>query len=110
MTVVFLLFCSMTVHGGYAYIVSNKYRTVLYIGVTSDLRTRSHEHKNREGSKFAAKHNCTDLVYYEFFDDIEAAIDREKQLKKWKRAWKDELIKKMNPEMKDLYNEADDMY
>ena len=96
-------------HGGYVYIMSNKYRTVLYIGVTSDLRSRSYEHKHREGSTFAKRHNCTDLVYYEFHEDVETAIEREKQLKKWKRSWKEELIRKVNPEMKDLYDQAEDM-
>ncbi|MFK7899468.1 MAG: GIY-YIG nuclease family protein [Cyclobacteriaceae bacterium] len=68
--------------GGYVYIVSNKRRTVLYIGVTSNLYNRIYEHKNQEGAKFTSKYNCTDIVYYEFFDSIEEAIDREKVLKK----------------------------
>lgn len=92
--------------GGYVYIMSNKYRTVLYIGVTSDLQTRIHEHKEVFGSSFTSKFRCTDLVYYEVFDYIEEAIAREKQLKKWKREWKDELIKKLNPELKNLYDEV----
>jgi putative endonuclease len=95
--------------GGYVYIVSNKNRTVLYIGVTSNLSKRSHEHKNREGSFFTKKYNCTDLIFYELYDDILSAIEREKQLKKWKRAWKDELIATFNPELRDLYNEVADM-
>ena len=91
------------------YIVSNKNRTVLYIGVTSDLSSRSDEHKKGLGSSFTKKYNCTDLVFYEFFESIEAAIEREKQLKKWKRAWKDELIKGFNPALKDLYDEVENM-
>jgi putative endonuclease len=94
---------------GYIYIVSNKNRTVLYIGVTSDLCSRSYDHKNGVGSKFTKKYNCTDLIYYEFFEKIESAIEREKQLKKWNRAWKDDLIKSFNPELKDLYDEAKDL-
>ena len=94
--------------GGYIYFVSNRTRTVLYLGVTSDLSTRAYQHKNRFGSAFAKKYKCTDLIYFEFFEDIESAIKREKQLKKWKRAWKDELIKKSNPTLKDLYNEVID--
>ncbi|MGB3467719.1 MAG: GIY-YIG nuclease family protein [Cyclobacteriaceae bacterium] len=95
--------------GGYIYIVSNKSRSVYYVGVTADLRVRSHEHKSLNGSVFTKKYQCTDLIYYEFFETIEAAIKREKQLKKWKRAWKDELVRKLNPEMKNLYNEADNL-
>ena len=95
--------------GGYIYIVSNKHRTVLYIGVTSQLYSRIWEHKNREGSIFTRRYNCTDLVYYEFFDSIEAAIEREKRLKKWRRAWKDELIQQRNPDLRDLFDEVVDM-
>lgn len=96
--------------GGYIYIVSNKRRTVLYVGVTSDLSQRSWDHKNGEGSQFTKKYACTDLLYYEFYETIEEAIDREKQLKKWKRQWKIDLIKKVNPELKDLYDEVGDMH
>ncbi len=98
----------MNEKGGYIYFVSNKTRTVLYIGVTSDLSSRIYQHKNGEGSGFTKKYNCTDLVYFEFFEDIESAIEREKNIKKWKRSWKDRLIKKMNPTLKDLYNEVID--
>ena len=92
--------------GGYIYIMSNKTRTVLYIGVTSDLAHRTWQHRRDEGSVFTKRYNCTDLVYYEFCEGIVEAIAREKELKKWKRAWKDELIAKMNPELKDLYEEV----
>jgi putative endonuclease len=95
--------------GGYIYIVTNKNRTVIYIGVTSDLSTRSDQYKKGLGSSFAKKYNCTDLVYYEFFERIEGAIEREKQLKNWKRVWKDELIKGFNPQLKDLYDDVADM-
>ena len=93
----------MIAKGGYIYIISNKNRNVLYIGVTSDLYNRITQHKSGEGSAFTKKYNCTDLLYYEFFESIVAAIEREKELKKWNRSWKDELIKKMNPELKDLF-------
>lgn len=86
----------------YVYIMSNKYRTVLYIGVTADVRTRVWQHKSGEGSVFTKKYNCHDLVYYEEYNDIRNAIAREKQLKNWKRAYKEELIRKQNPELKDL--------
>ena len=85
--------------GGYVYIVSNKTRSVLYIGVTSNLSSRSWEHKNGEGYIFTSKYKCTDLVYYAFFDSIEEAIAREKVLKKWKRSYKEELIKSVNPDL-----------
>jgi putative endonuclease len=90
--------------GGTVYILANKTNTTLYIGVTSDLFTRIPQHKEKffENS-FTAKYNCNKLVYYETYGRIEDAITREKQLKKWNRAWKNELINKMNPEWKDLY-------
>ena len=94
--------------GGYIYFVSNKSRSVLYLGVTSNLYSRAWQHKNNDGSAFTRKYQCYDLVYYEFFDSIEAAIAREKQLKKWKRAWKDELIKEFNPTLKDLFYDIEE--
>lgn len=95
--------------GGYVYILTNKNRTVLYIGVTSNLYSRVYQHKNQEGSQFTKKYNCKFLIYYEFHDRIESAIQREKQLKKWKRHWKDELILSFNPEKKDLFPEIEEM-
>ncbi|EMR02104.1 GIY-YIG nuclease family protein [Cesiribacter andamanensis] len=91
--------------GGCVYIISNKNRSVFYIGVTANLYTRTSEHKQGIGSAFTKKYNCTDLVYYETFGSIEEAIKREKQLKEWKRAWKERLIKESNPEMRDLYDD-----
>lgn len=90
-------------HGGCVYIMSNRHRTVYYTGVTADLRRRVHEHRTGQGSAFAKKYNCTDLIYYETFGRIEEAIAREKQLKRWRRAWKDDLIQQMNPTLKDLW-------
>lgn len=83
--------------------MSNKNRTTFYIGVTSDLKTRIADHKNRVGSEFSSKYNLTDLLYIEDFPDIYQAIDREKQLKNWKRQWKINLIQSVNPEMNDLF-------
>ena len=94
--------------GGYVYIMSNKYRTVLYIGVTSDLNARVIEHKSGYGSMFTKKYNCTDIIYYEFYDSIEEAINREKRLKKYKRSWKEKLIRELNSGMKDLFDEISD--
>ncbi|MBI4546402.1 MAG: GIY-YIG nuclease family protein [Ignavibacteriae bacterium] len=90
---------------GYVYILSNYTRTTFYIGVTSKLGPRFDEHQAGVGSKFVRKYNLKYLVYYEVFDRIEDAIRREKQLKKWHRAWKIRLIKSVNAEMRDLSEE-----
>ena len=95
--------------GGYIYIMSNKSRSTLYIGVTANLAARIYQHKYEKGSKFTAKYNCTDLIYYEFYGSIEEAIMREKRLKSWKREWKIKLIKKMNPNFMDLHKEIEEM-
>jgi putative endonuclease len=99
----------MKAKGGYLYIQSNISCSTLYTGVTATLSDRSHQHKIGEGSKFTSKYKCADLVYYEFYESIEEAINREKQIKKWKREWKIRLIKEMNPTFKDLYDEVADM-
>ena len=91
--------------GGYVYIMSNKSRTVLYIGVTADLERRVDEHRNGIGSVFTKKYGCKDIIYYEVFDDIESAIAREKALKKWNRRWKEELIMAFNPKLRDLWDQ-----
>jgi putative endonuclease len=91
---------------GITYILSNKNRTVFYIGVTNDIIKRLYEHRYENGSKFTTRYNCFDLVYYEVHHTIGAAIDREKQLKRWRRQWKINLIKKENQEMKDLSEEV----
>jgi len=75
------------------------------LGVTSNLIKRVYEHKNNLVSGFTQKYKIQNLVYYETTDDINSAITREKQLKKWKRAWKIELIEKTNPGWRDLYFE-----
>ena len=87
----------------YVYILTNQYNTVFYTGVTSNLVKRTWEHKNKVVEGFAEKYNATKLVYYENTDNIESAIIREKQLKKWKRSWKIKLIKDFNPSFEDLY-------
>ncbi|MGA8854891.1 MAG: GIY-YIG nuclease family protein [Christiangramia sp.] len=89
----------------YIYILANKNRTVLYIGVASELKTRLIQHKNGKGSGFTKKYNINDLLYFEEFTDISQAISREKQLKNWHKDWKLNLIKTGNPEMKDLFPE-----
>jgi len=88
---------------GFVYIMSNKPEGTLYIGVTSNIIKRIYEHKNNLVDGFTKQYNLKTLVYYEIFDDIEEAIKREKQLKNWQRNWKIKLIKKQNPNWKDLY-------
>jgi putative endonuclease len=87
--------------------MSNFKRTVLYIGVTNDIRLRVLQHKNGEGSVFTSKYKCHYLLFFEEYFQIDEAISREKQLKNWHRKWKDELIKTQNPELRDL---AEDWY
>ena len=88
--------------GGYIYIVSNYERTTIYIGVTANLSVRIFDHESEKGSEFAAKYKCKYLIYFEGFQNIEEAIAREKVLKKWKRKWKFNLIRKLNPEFNSL--------
>ena len=86
----------------YVYILTNKSNNVLYIGVTNDLIRRIFEHKNKLVEGFTKKYNLRKLVYYEATNDIEGAINREKQLKNWHRDWKINLIDQFNPDWKDL--------
>ena len=87
------------------YILANKRNGTLYIGVTSDLPKRAWEHKNDLVEGFSSKYKIHRLVYYEIYGDMMSAITREKQIKKWNRAWKLELIEEENPEWNDLWNE-----
>jgi putative endonuclease len=87
----------------HVYILGSRYNRVLYIGVTSDLVKRIHEHKNDVVEGFTKKYKVHDLVYFEVHEDIKEAILREKQIKKWNRAWKVELIERDNPRWDDLY-------
>ena len=86
----------------FVYIMSSNNSNSIYIGVTNDLKKRVNEHKNHINDSFSSKYNCVNLVYFEKFNDIEKAIKREKQLKTWKREWKNDLIKKENPKFYDL--------
>lgn len=90
---------------GYVYILFNKKHGTLYVGVTSNLIKRVYEHKNKFVEGFTKKYNIDKLGYYEVFDNIVYAIEREKQLKAGKRNKKIELIENFNPTWKDLYNE-----
>ncbi len=91
---------------GFVYIMTNKYKTALYIGVTNNLCRRIYEHKNHiNDNSFTAKYNLEYCVYYEEFNDFGIAIKREKELKKWNRHKKEELIGKLNPDWKELVTE-----
>jgi len=95
--------------GGCVYIMSNYKRTVLYTGVTSDLSARVREHKDCfYPDSFTSKYKCFYLVYYENLGSIEEAIAREKEIKGWKRFKKDDLIKTVNPELEDLFEDLKD--
>ncbi len=89
----------------YVYILTNKRHTVLYTGVTNDLKRRVYEHREKLVSDFTKKYNVYKLVYYEAADSIEAAIRREKQIKGGSRQKKIDLIIGMNPGWRDLYEE-----
>ncbi len=91
--------------GGFVYIMMNKYNTTIYIGVTDELKERVYDHKIGVGSFFTSKYKLNKLVWFDEYPSIEEAIIREKQLKKWKREWKIELIKRMNPVFRDLYDD-----
>ena len=94
--------------GGYVYIVTNYTNTVLYTGVTSDLKVRILEHRDKVyPTSFTAKYNCNKLVYFAEFMSIEDAIAEEKRIKGCSRAYKISLIEKMNPQWTDLFNEVD---
>jgi putative endonuclease len=86
----------------YVYILASRRNGTLYIGVTNDLQRRLYEHKNDLVEGFTSKYNIHHLVYYEMATDVHAALQREKQFKRWTRKWKIELIEKTNPDWCDL--------
>ena len=89
----------------YVYILASKRNGTLYIGVTNDLIKRIYEHKHDLVDGFTKRYRVHDLVYFEAHQDIQQAITREKQMKKWNRNWKLRLIEKTNPTWRDLYDE-----
>ncbi|MBL6938769.1 MAG: GIY-YIG nuclease family protein [Alphaproteobacteria bacterium] len=91
----------------FVYILASKRNGTLYIGVTNDLGRRIWEHREGIGSKFTKKHGVTNLVYFEVYDDIQAAIAQETRLKKYKRQWKINLIQSRNELWDDLYETLD---
>ena len=86
----------------YVYILTNQYNTVLYVGVTNNLIRRIYEHKNNRVDGFSKRYKLHKVVYYESCSDVRKAIEREKQLKRWHREWKKNLIRAQNPTWKDL--------
>ncbi|WP_018249116.1 GIY-YIG nuclease family protein [Orenia marismortui] len=88
----------------YAYMMTNKNNTVLYIGVTNNIKRRVYEHKEKLVDGFTKKYNCSKLVWAEEFKTMEEAIQAEKRMKKWKREYKENLIKELNPDWNDLYD------
>jgi putative endonuclease len=91
--------------GGFVYFMTNRRDGILYAGVTSHLPRRIYEHRERMVAGFTRRYGLKILVYYEQFDDIRDAIQREKTIKHWSRAWKVRLIHRMNPDWKDLYDD-----
>ncbi|PHS52848.1 MAG: endonuclease [Lutibacter sp.] len=92
-------------HNYFTYILTNKNKTVLYIGVTNNLHDRIKYHEENKKNSFPFKYKCFYLIYFEYFSEITQAIAREKQLKGWKRDRKEELIANFNPNWKFLNNE-----
>ena len=91
--------------GGFVYIMTNRRDGTLYVGVTNDLVRRAFEHREGSTHGFSKQYDLKMLVYYEQHDDIRTAIQREKTMKHWPRAWKVRLIHRLNPEWNDLYSE-----
>ncbi len=91
----------------YVYILTNKPNGTLYIGLTGRLKDRIRQHKNKAHPRtFSARYNLDKLVYFEKLDNKELALKRERQMKKWNRAWKIKLIEEMNPLWEDLYDKV----
>ena len=96
-------------HNYYVYILTNKNKSVLYIGVTNNLDVRIHQHKDDSvGQKktFTGRYNCIHLVYYERYQWVQHALAREKELKGWRRSRKEALISEFNPEWSFLENDV----
>ena len=86
----------------YVYVLTNENNNVMYIGITNDLKRRVYAHKSNTIEGFTKKYHVHKLVYYEITTDVNSAIAREKQLKKWKRAKKNALVETLNPKWKEL--------
>ena len=88
----------------YVYIITNRINTVLYVGITNDIKRRVYEHKKKLVDGFSKQYNLDKLVLVEQVEGVVSAIEREKQLKRWHREWKINLIKEKNPNMDDLFD------
>ena len=89
----------------YVYLMASRRNGTLYLGVTNDLMRRVYQHKTKVVPGFTARYGVDRLVWFEVYDDPETAITREKDIKKWRRAWKIRLIEEMNPDWRDLYDD-----
>jgi putative endonuclease len=89
----------------YVYLLASRKQGTLYLGVTKDLVRRTYQHREKLIPGFTSQYDIRRLVWFEVYDDPTNAITREKEIKKWRRAWKIDLIEKENPEWKDLYPE-----
>ncbi len=96
------MLAAMRQHRYSVYILTNAAATVFYVGMTNDLQRRIVEHKEEVDEGFTKRYNVHRLVYYEEYTDVRQAIAREKQLKHWRRAWKVDLIRRVNPSFRDL--------
>ncbi|MEX0287203.1 MAG: GIY-YIG nuclease family protein [Paracoccaceae bacterium] len=90
----------------YTYIAACKSRTSIYVGVTGNLAKRMADHKTGSGSDHSARYRIRDLVYFETHETLPEAIARERKLKRWRRAWKEQLIEQSNPKWRDLCMET----
>ena len=95
----------MNLEPSFVYLMTNKPRGTLYLGVTADLVRRVGEHKQGAGRSFTVRYNLDKLVWFETFAHIELAIQRETSLKRWSREWKIELVEKSNPDWRDLFED-----
>lgn len=96
----------MSAHDYFVYIIASKRNGTLYTGITNDLSRRVWEHRNGYVSGFTKKYGVKTLVWFEHHTDVNAAVSREKRIKRWRRQWKVRLIEEMNPNWNDLYEEV----
>jgi putative endonuclease len=101
----FIFYGSVMIKQPAVYIPASARNGTLYSGITSDLIKRVWEHKNNSVDGFTKQYNVHNLVWFELHENMNSAIEREKNIKEWKRAWKLNLIEKNNPEWRDLYND-----
>ena len=92
-------------HGGWVYIMADRYRGTIYVGSTADLALRIVQHREGQGSKFCAEYGLTRLVWAELLPTMQDAMDQEKRIKRWRREWKFALVEKNNPEWRDLFDD-----